>query len=204
MRSEIKIAKSKRVKSLGDHIINRYYVTERLTHFRAINHQMPVMDPIANKFFSGCSLTLGNFIRVMDGHVFRAAGVDIDRIAKVLHRHRRTLDMPARKPIAERTLPMHLVIREPTDALKPKHEIRGMLLLLPGIDICADRHILILKFLSEQTPVSGKLRHVKITASGVSYAIPFANNFSMSATVRICSVALQITVAGGLSLSIES
>src|ERR1700730_12623282 len=47
----------------------------------------------------------------VDRNVIEAAGVDVDRLAQVAHRHRRALDMPSRIAAPPPALPLHQMIR---------------------------------------------------------------------------------------------
>src|SRR5581483_1237994 len=64
--------------------------------------------PIFYKWFSGCCLTLRNFVCVMDCYVVYSTGVDIECRSQILHTHCRTFYMPPRKSFSPRTIPFHL------------------------------------------------------------------------------------------------
>jgi hypothetical protein len=52
------------------------------------------------------ALGLGHLVGVVHPHVVDAAGVDVEALAEVLHRHRRALDVPAGEPHAPRGVPL--------------------------------------------------------------------------------------------------
>src|SRR5579885_263076 len=60
---------------------------------------------------AGGALGLRYLVLVMNRDVVETAGMDIQRLAQVLHRHRRALDMPARVAAAPRAIPLHQMAR---------------------------------------------------------------------------------------------
>ncbi len=71
---------------------------------------MVIVQPKPGKWLAGCCLALGNFVGMMHGYVLDAACVNVGSIAKILHSHRRTFDMPARKALSPRTIPFHITL----------------------------------------------------------------------------------------------
>src|SRR5436190_23194273 len=69
---------------------------------------MRAVEPRSNERLPGRSFALGDLVLVMREDQIDAAGVDVERLAEVLHRHRRALDVPARAARADRGLPRGL------------------------------------------------------------------------------------------------
>src|SRR6185369_1833842 len=89
-------------------IINAVNVPETLTHLLSGNKHKSSMYPIVHKFLPCCRFRLSDFICVMDGHMIKSTRMNIKCLTKILHTHRRTLDMPTRESFPPRTLPFHL------------------------------------------------------------------------------------------------
>src|SRR5689334_2675033 len=59
---------------------------------------MVVVNPILHKrFLAGCCFGLGNFVGVVNRNMINATSVNVKLLAKILHAHGRTLNMPTRK-----------------------------------------------------------------------------------------------------------
>src|SRR5216117_1883111 len=97
---------------------------------------MLAMHPESDEGLSRDRLALGDFIFVVRENVVDGAAMNVERFAKLLHRHRRTLDVPARAARAEWRLPVRLVFvfwRFPQD------KVAGLFLLVfVGVDSRAD------------------------------------------------------------------
>src|SRR5579862_8480426 len=89
---------------------------------------MVSVHPVFGQRLAGHSLTLGDFVGVMDRYVINAAGVDIYGIAKVFMDHGRALDMPTGEPFAPGAIPFHVALVVLWREL-PKREIRGLAFL---------------------------------------------------------------------------
>src|ERR1051325_8637811 len=63
------------------------------------------VNPVTNKLLPRRAFTLRDLILMMREDEIDAAGVNVKRLAKVLHRHRRALDMPARTAATDRRIP---------------------------------------------------------------------------------------------------
>src|SRR5213593_2636033 len=70
---------------------------------------MLAMHPELDEGLSRDRLALGDFIFVVRENVVDGAAMNVERFAKLLHRHRRTLDVPARASQAEWRLAVRLV-----------------------------------------------------------------------------------------------
>ncbi len=74
-------------------------VTLRLRHLRAFDLQEAVVHPeIRHHRRVKGAARLRDFVLVVRKHEIDAAAVDVERLAQVLPRHRRALDVPARPP----------------------------------------------------------------------------------------------------------
>src|SRR5439155_13532981 len=63
------------------------------------------VQPVADELLAGRAFALGDFVFVMRENQIDAADVKIERLAQVLHRHRRALDMPAGTTASDRSIP---------------------------------------------------------------------------------------------------
>ena len=63
------------------------------------------VNPVANKLFSGRAFALRDLIFVMRENEIDAAGVNVECLAEILHRHRRAFDMPARTAATDGRIP---------------------------------------------------------------------------------------------------
>src|SRR5208337_5553618 len=73
---------------------------------------------------------------MMHRDVIDSAGVDVDSLAQVFHRHRRALDMPARIAAAPRTVPLHQMVglvEHPQCEIVRATLVRRMLEALRGV-----------------------------------------------------------------------
>src|SRR4029077_17072804 len=66
------------------------------------------MQPVPNKRFARSTFALRNFIFMMRKCQVDSARVNVQRLAQVLHGHRRTLDVPARPAASDLRLPKML------------------------------------------------------------------------------------------------
>src|SRR2546423_395698 len=76
------------------------HVAERFAHLLAAEPEHPAVHPEAHKRMpTGVGLGLGDLRGVVREDQVAPAAVDVDLIAEVTGRHRRTLDVPAGTPI---------------------------------------------------------------------------------------------------------
>src|SRR5215469_3604240 len=66
------------------------------------------MHPVVHKLMPYKPLALSNFIFVMGKDIIHTSSMYVKMLAKVLHRHSATFDMPARKTVSPGTIPRHL------------------------------------------------------------------------------------------------
>src|SRR5258706_8793457 len=92
--------------------------------------------------------------------------MDIKLFAQVLHAHGTTLDMPTRKSIAPRTLPVHGVVRKLTDSLKPQCKIGRILFIRVCLHFLPNAYLFFGQVLSKQFAIIGKLGYLKINCFG--------------------------------------
>src|SRR5436190_24383464 len=92
---------------------------------------MLAVHPVTDERFPGRSFALRDLVLVMRKDEIDGAGVDVERLAEELHRHRGALEMPAGTTFAERCLPRRLVflLRFPEDEIA-----RRLLLVLVVFD----------------------------------------------------------------------
>src|SRR2546427_276780 len=77
-------------------VAERIEVSETLAHLLAFDKQVRVVQPISDKRLAGGGLALGDFVFVVREDKVFAAAMDVERLAKMLHAHHATLDVPAR------------------------------------------------------------------------------------------------------------
>src|SRR6185369_4107963 len=90
------ITNRQRVVSLLEKIAQREEIPLRLRHLFAFHKQMFPMDPEPNERVTCCSFALRDFVFMMRKDVIHAAAMDVERVAKILHRHSGTFKMPTR------------------------------------------------------------------------------------------------------------
>src|SRR3989344_698442 len=99
----------------------------------------------------------------MDWNMIDATGVDIDRLAQVLHSHGTTLNVPAGEPESPWTLPFHLALTLFNREL-PKSEVRRIALLAIEFDTSPGLHAIDIK--PGQVSIAVELRSVKVDTVG--------------------------------------
>src|SRR5688572_6606747 len=93
------------------------------------------VNPVAGKLVSGGAFALRDLVFVMGKDQIDATGMDIKSLAEILHRHRRTLDVPAGPPTSEFGIPCGLIR---TGSRLPQREVaRVFFFVLVGIDAFA-------------------------------------------------------------------
>src|SRR5438093_806204 len=100
-----KITNCKRIVAALQKIAECKKIAFRLRHLLPINEEMFVMHPETHERSARDRFTLGDLVFVMRKNVVDAAAVDVQRLTELLHRHRRTFEMPARPTGAERSFP---------------------------------------------------------------------------------------------------
>src|ERR671924_896479 len=88
---------------------------------------MFTMDPEPSEWMARCSLTLGDLFFMMRKEEVDPATMKIERVAQVLHRHRRTFKVPAWPAVSKGSGPAGLprIFRG-----LPQDEIAGLLLFV--------------------------------------------------------------------------
>ena len=76
-------------------IAQRIEVAERFRHLLAFDNQMLGVQPGAHELLAGGGFALRDFVFVVRKGEIDAAGVNIERVAQILHGHRGALDVPA-------------------------------------------------------------------------------------------------------------
>ena len=83
-------------------------IAQGLAHFPVVDIQEGVMQPVMSEFHAVARLRLGDLILMVREDQVLAAGVDVNRLAKILAAHDRALDVPARASFAPGGLPVGL------------------------------------------------------------------------------------------------
>jgi len=81
---------------LLEHVFHGEEVPRRFRHLLAAKIQEPVVKPEIDERTVRRRLRLGEFVFVVGKNEVLSSPVKIEGLSKVLHRHRRTLDMPPR------------------------------------------------------------------------------------------------------------
>src|ERR1043165_8692940 len=90
------------------------------------------VNPVTNKLLPRRAFTLRDLILVMREDEIDTAGVNVKRLAKIVHRHRRALDMPARTSASDRRVPRRFSLAR---RFFPKREVtRVFFFVLVGVD----------------------------------------------------------------------
>ena len=98
VRQQALVPEGERIDLELDQLVDRHGVARRLRHLHAVGEQMlPVHRCVAVRSFG-----LRDLVLVVREDVVDTAGVQVEALAEVLRAHRRTLDMPARKPATPR------------------------------------------------------------------------------------------------------
>ncbi len=110
------------------HIPQRMEIPERFRHLAPINHQVGTVHPIPDKRFPAGRFALRNFVLMMRENIINTPGMQIKALAKILGRHRRTLDMPPWPAPPPRGIPRHIAIL--LIPCFPQGEVGNILLLI--------------------------------------------------------------------------
>src|SRR5207249_3234204 len=97
-------------------------VAQRLGHLLSVDTQMLGVQPEAGEGSPCQRFRLGDFIFVMGKRQVYAAGVDVQGLAQILHRHDGAFDMPAGPAGSERRLPGWFAVL----ARLPENEVAGV------------------------------------------------------------------------------
>src|SRR5689334_23916994 len=93
------------------------------------------VNPVTNELFARRAFALRDLVFVMRKNEIDAAGVNIETLAEILHRHRRALDMPARTAASDVSVPRRFGVAR---WFFPQGEVaRVFFLILVGIDAFA-------------------------------------------------------------------
>ena len=114
-----------------ERILQRQEVAERLAHLSTVNRHHIVVEPVAHERAPGSRFALRDFALMVGELVLQTPAVDIDAFAKVLHRHGRALDVPARKTLSPGAGPAHDM---PLFRSLPEGEVARMALVRVDID----------------------------------------------------------------------
>ena len=129
------------------------------------------------------------------GTAVDAAGVDVEPIAQVLHRHRRALDVPAGEALAPRRVPLH----QPAGPGRlPQGEVGRVRLRLIGLEVPV-AFAEVVERVPAELPVAGERRHVVVHAARCRRRRrgPGRSGSRVSAIISgMCSVAFGYRSAG--------
>src|SRR5260370_21535452 len=107
LRPETEQAKCQRINSVRDQVIEHGEPSRALADLRPFHPgQERVVYEVTHERLARRALRLRNLILMMDRDMVEAARMNIDRLAEVLHRHRRALCIPSREPASPRTAPL--------------------------------------------------------------------------------------------------
>src|SRR5579885_1610858 len=87
---------STRLVSLQHQVARSVEVAEALRHLLPFYQQKAHVHPVVRERLARRSFRLRDFVLVMRKDQVLAAEMDVERIAQILHRHGRALDVPAR------------------------------------------------------------------------------------------------------------
>src|SRR5260370_2983533 len=112
LRPETEQAKRQRINSVRDQVIEQGEPSRALADLRPFHPgQECVVYEITHERLARRALRLRNLVLMIDRDMVEAARMNIERLAEVLHRHRRALDMPSRVATSPRTVPLHQMVR---------------------------------------------------------------------------------------------
>src|SRR5438445_356813 len=100
VRKQALIAEGERIDPEIDHLVDGHGVARRLRHLHAVGEEVLAVHPVPDGGVTVRALGLRDLVLVVRKDVVDAAGVQIETLAEVLRAHRRTLDVPPRKPRA--------------------------------------------------------------------------------------------------------
>src|SRR3989344_3990272 len=119
-----------------------------------------MVNPKLRKWFACGGFRLGDFIFMMNRNMINTSRMNIDRFAKVFHRHGRTLDVPPGKAFSPRRVPVHSVISKSAYSLEPQRKISGMFFCRIDIDILSYSLFFFFNVLSGKFSISLKFLSV--------------------------------------------
>ena len=151
------------------HILHEEEIIERFRHFFRIDGDKTVVQPIMDEFFTRRALGLRNFIFVVRENEIAAAAVEIKRVAQIMPRHRRALDVPARPPRSPRTVPR----RFSRFRRFPHGKVAGIPFLVIHFDPRTGQHIL--HFAPGKFPVIRKRGNIVVHVAGKHIRVAFFN-----------------------------
>ena len=102
VREQALVPEGERIDLELDQLVDRHGVARRLRHLHAVGEQMLPVHPVTDRRVAIRAFGLRDLILVVREDVVDTAGVQVEALAEVLRAHRRTLDMPARKPATPR------------------------------------------------------------------------------------------------------
>ena len=139
LSAEQKIAVVERVVAFIGERLKAQKIPRGLRHFISVAGRVVfddeefVVQPIVYPFFAGRAFRLRDFVRVMNGYMVDAAGVNVEMIAEVFHAHRRALNVPAGIAFPPGAFPRQCLIFE-FRFCKPQHEIVGIAFIFIDAD----------------------------------------------------------------------
>src|SRR6185369_14030157 len=96
-------------------------------HLLTFDQQELRVNPKTNEWFSSRAFGLRDLIFVMRKDQIDTAAVNVERLAEVLHRHRRAFEVPTRTALAKRRLPARLLL---LFRLLPQNEVSRVILFV--------------------------------------------------------------------------
>ena len=96
---------------LLNQVAEREEITRRLGHLLAVDTEVRTVHPGLHELLARRRLGLRNLVLMMRKEIVDAARMQVERLAQILHGHRRTLDVPAGTPPAPRRIPSDRTVR---------------------------------------------------------------------------------------------
>ena len=138
------------------------------------------MDPKAHELLAGCGFRLRNLVLVMRKLQIDSAGMDVERLAQILHCHGGALQVPARPSRPERPRPMRLVFA----AGFPQREIAGIVFLV-FVLVDAGAGSDAFRVEPRELPVVVPARNLEIRRAAAAIGVPLFGNALDKAQHRV-------------------
>ena len=154
---EAEVAEGEGVEAHPLQVLLDELVAGRLGHLDAVGQQVLAVHPISDKGLPKGRLALGNLVLVVREYVVHAPGMEVQLLAHVFGRHGGALYVPAGKPLAPGTVPLHL----PAGLRRfPQGEVPGV--PLQGVGFCPDALHQPFLCVARELAVVGELANVEV------------------------------------------
>src|SRR5438874_13147224 len=102
MREQALISEGERIDAELNEVVDGDGIARRLRHLHSVGEEMLAVHPVRHRRVTVRALRLRDLVLVMGKDVVHPTGVEIETLPEVSRAHRRTLDVPTRKPGAPR------------------------------------------------------------------------------------------------------